>query len=208
MKFHIVRNDESIEDILFLYSISKDEIVEENKHIRMWDKLIPGTKLKIPAISEAVEQDVSDMEPFVEDYYPKLTDKDLDFEEEVSLDSEKNLSKEQYIDNEQVIDSEKEIKEQFVDSDKVIKEQSSKPIKQKEEVIPHIKDQMKTQDTVKKENKVEIIPYKSVNPPQPQPNYNPAPNPRYPYYYGYYNYPRYVPYPIIYYPIYYQKRPT
>lgn len=72
MKFHIVRTNETLEDIMFLYNLTKDEIVEENRHIRVWDKLIPGTKLKIPPIPEAVEHDVNDMEPFVEDYYPKL----------------------------------------------------------------------------------------------------------------------------------------
>ena len=45
---------------------------KENKHIRVWERLIPGTKLKIPTISEAVDQDINSMEPFVEDYYPKL----------------------------------------------------------------------------------------------------------------------------------------
>jgi hypothetical protein len=72
MKFHIVRTGETVEDILFLYNLTKDELVEENRHIRVWDRLIPGTKLKIPPLTEAIEEDVSEMEPFVEDYYPKL----------------------------------------------------------------------------------------------------------------------------------------
>lgn len=74
LKFHIVRTGEELEDILFLYNLTKDELIEENRHIRVWNKLVPGTKLKIPPITEAVEQDVNEMEPFVEDYYPKLSD--------------------------------------------------------------------------------------------------------------------------------------
>ncbi len=46
MKFHIVQMNETIEKILFLYNLSKDELVEENRHIKRWDKLIPGTKPK------------------------------------------------------------------------------------------------------------------------------------------------------------------
>ncbi|HHZ18754.1 MAG TPA: LysM peptidoglycan-binding domain-containing protein [Acholeplasmataceae bacterium] len=76
MKFHIVRNNETLEDILFLYNVTKAELMEYNQHIRVWNKIVPGTKLKIPPITEAVEQDVSDMEPFVEDYYPKLNYKE------------------------------------------------------------------------------------------------------------------------------------
>ena len=76
MKFHIVRNNETLEDILFLYNVTKEELMEQNQHIRSWNKIVPGTKLKIPPITEAVEQDISDMEPFVEDYYPKLNYKE------------------------------------------------------------------------------------------------------------------------------------
>ncbi|MFY9422364.1 MAG: LysM peptidoglycan-binding domain-containing protein [Bacilli bacterium] len=78
MKFHIVRTGETVEDILFLYNLTKDELVEENRHIRVWDRLIPGTKLKIPPLTEAIEDDVSEMEPFVEDYYPKLSDEEIE----------------------------------------------------------------------------------------------------------------------------------
>lgn len=72
MKFHIVRNGESIDDIVFLYGLEVEELKKSNKHIRVWDKIIPGTKLRIPVITEAVELDISIMEPFIEDYYPKL----------------------------------------------------------------------------------------------------------------------------------------
>lgn len=73
MKFHIVRTQETLKDILFIYDLTEDELKENNQHIRSWDKLIPGTKLRIPAITESMEMKVSDIEPFIEDYYPKLT---------------------------------------------------------------------------------------------------------------------------------------
>ncbi len=72
MKFHIVSDGEALQDILFAYNLSAEEVKKENKHIRVWARLIPGTKLKIPAISEVSAQDLNDIEPFIEDYYPKL----------------------------------------------------------------------------------------------------------------------------------------
>lgn len=71
MKFHIVGNGENTKDIILTYSLTLDELKEVNKHIRDWNKLIPGTKLKIPTISEVIDQDIMDMDPFIEDYYPK-----------------------------------------------------------------------------------------------------------------------------------------
>ena len=70
MKFHIVENGERVKDILFLYSLNIDELKECNRHIKFWDKLIPGTKIKIPVIPESVDNDIMEMEPFIEDYYP------------------------------------------------------------------------------------------------------------------------------------------
>lgn len=72
MRFHIVRSNETVSDILTLYNLTKEELIKENKHITSWRQLVPGTKLKIPVITENVEQGIKDMEPFIEDYYPKL----------------------------------------------------------------------------------------------------------------------------------------
>ena len=72
MKFHIVGNGETVEDILRGYDLTIDELKSENKHIRIWNKLIPGTKLKIPVLSESIIEDINEIEPFIEDYYPKI----------------------------------------------------------------------------------------------------------------------------------------
>ena len=74
MKFHIVRDGETIKDIIFLYSVTEDELKEDNRHIRSWDHLIPGTKLKISPVINADDHDILQMEPFIEDYYPKNID--------------------------------------------------------------------------------------------------------------------------------------
>lgn len=71
MKFHIVSSSENIKKIAFLYNMEVEEIQKENRHIRDWQNLVPGTKLKIPVLSEAVINEVNEFEPFIEDYYPK-----------------------------------------------------------------------------------------------------------------------------------------
>ena len=59
MKFHIIGNNESLSEILNSYDITLDELKKENKHIRMWNYLIPGTKLKIPVITETMNEDIN-----------------------------------------------------------------------------------------------------------------------------------------------------
>lgn len=80
MKFHIVGNNESIQDILNSYELTLDELKNENKHIRVWNYLIPGTKLKIPVLTEAMNEELNEMEPFIEDYYPKIKIEEESFE--------------------------------------------------------------------------------------------------------------------------------
>ena len=73
MNFHIVRTNETIEDIALLYNVDIEEIKENNKHIRIWDNLSPGLKIRLPEISESLATEIDDVEPFIEDYYPKLS---------------------------------------------------------------------------------------------------------------------------------------
>ena len=107
MKFHIVQMGETIEEIIFLYNLNKNELMEENRHIKKWDKLIPGTKLKIPVITEIIDEEVMEIEPFIEDYYPKMKketeevfeeiikEEDEDKEvEETNLQEETNIQEE------------------------------------------------------------------------------------------------------------------
>lgn len=82
MKFHIVSSRENINKIAFLYNVEVEEIQKENRHIRNWDNLIPGTKLKIPVLSENLINEFNDFEPFIEDYYPKY-DLNEKIEEEI-----------------------------------------------------------------------------------------------------------------------------
>lgn len=72
MNFHIVRTNESLKDICLIYNIDIDEIKQANKHIRIWENLSPGLKIKLPEIPESLALELDDVEPFIEDYYPKL----------------------------------------------------------------------------------------------------------------------------------------
>lgn len=72
MNNHIVRVNDKIDKIALLYNLNKDEIIKINTHIRDWDHLIPGTKIKLPIISEELKNELDNTEPFIEDYYPKI----------------------------------------------------------------------------------------------------------------------------------------
>lgn len=71
MNYHIVRMNETIDKIALIYNLSVEEIKEINKHIRNWDNITPGIKLNLPQIPEALKDDLNDVEPFIEDYYPR-----------------------------------------------------------------------------------------------------------------------------------------
>ena len=71
MLIHIVRSGENIHKILDHYGILRSELVSENRHITDFFNLKPGTKLKIPVISNQVLETLEETEPFVEEYYPK-----------------------------------------------------------------------------------------------------------------------------------------
>lgn len=93
MKFHIVGNGENVDDILKGYDITLDELKNENKHIRMWNYLIPGTKLKIPVLTESIIEDINEIEPFIEDYYPKIK---VEEEYQIIADEEGNVEEDNF----------------------------------------------------------------------------------------------------------------
>lgn len=123
MKFHIVRDGETIREIMFLYSITEDELKEENRHIRSWDRLIPGIKLKIPALCESDDNDILQMEPFIEDYYPK----------DINLESQEE--KEEIIEDYNIIE-----KEIVVDEKKEYEEEEDNKDQEDEEIVEPIKE--------------------------------------------------------------------
>ena len=72
MNYHIVRTNEKLESIAKLYNYTINEIKDLNRHITSWNNLIPGTRIKLPAIPDAIVEELNDTEPFIEDYYPKI----------------------------------------------------------------------------------------------------------------------------------------
>lgn len=79
MNYHIIRTGDSLEKIAYGYNLDVEEITRINKHISNFQKLIPGTKIKLPEISNELAIELDEVEPFIEDYYPKI---DLPVEEE------------------------------------------------------------------------------------------------------------------------------
>ena len=71
---HIVKNGETIHDIMNLYHIELEEIKSSNLHITDLYNLASGMKIKIPLLHSEVEQILANTEPFVQKYYPKVND--------------------------------------------------------------------------------------------------------------------------------------
>lgn len=108
MNYHIVRTNEKLDSIVNLYNITKIELIELNRHITNWDNLIPGTRIKLPAIPDALNDELNDTEPFIEDYYPKIDvskyeSKDINvehkYEENVEENESNNIVSEENIEN-------------------------------------------------------------------------------------------------------------
>ncbi len=134
MKFHIVSSRENIKKIAFLYNMDIEEIQKENRHIRDWVNLVPGTKLKIPVLSEALINEVNDFEPFIEDYYPKydLNEKidQNEIETDESINVEVNAS--EYVSNVKSEENTEQSKEEINEQEDI---KEIKEIEKKEEVV-------------------------------------------------------------------------
>ncbi len=72
MIIHIVRNNESINEILDNYHLTIDDLRTNNLHVTDFKNIQCGTKLKIPFLSEENKQILKKSEPFIQDYYPTV----------------------------------------------------------------------------------------------------------------------------------------
>lgn len=93
MNYHVVRINDSIEKIASIYNLTINEIKNLNTHISNWKELIPGTRIKLPTIPDAINEELNDIEPFIEDYYPKIDIKKYEskgIEEEDIIDVEES----------------------------------------------------------------------------------------------------------------------
>ncbi len=71
---HIVKNGESIYDILNMYHLDIETLKGYNLHITDLYNLVSGVKIKIPIISSEIEQILENTESFVQKYYPIVED--------------------------------------------------------------------------------------------------------------------------------------
>ena len=81
MIIHIVKNNETIDDICNAYHVNIDELKANNSHVTDFKNLMGGIKLRIPIITEEVEQILSKTEAFVANYYNMISEEISDFEE-------------------------------------------------------------------------------------------------------------------------------
>lgn len=88
MNYHIVRMNETLEKISLIYNLDINEIKDINYHVRDWNKLVPGTKIILPAIPESTRSELDDVEPFIEEYYPKIEYQTTPIVEENNLEDQ------------------------------------------------------------------------------------------------------------------------
>lgn len=77
MLLHIVKNGESIDEILGYYHVTLKEIKNANLHITDFSNLVGGIKLRIPLVHDEIEQILESTECFLSDYYSKIEEEYL-----------------------------------------------------------------------------------------------------------------------------------
>lgn len=88
MKFHIVQINEKINDIAKNYNISAEEIIKHNRHINDINKILPGMKLRLPILSDEVNEQLKENFLNIEKYYPNLDNyKDVVDNEEIKSET-------------------------------------------------------------------------------------------------------------------------
>lgn len=134
MLIHIVRHNETIENILDNYHVSFDEVKTNNLHITDFKHLKGGMKLKIPFLTEETKQVLQNSESFISDYYPTIGSID-----KTNIDASKNLVEEAVLDigvDDNTIDPFFEEEEAVKKPGPIKKEMPSTPVNQKEYLRP------------------------------------------------------------------------
>ena len=102
---HIVRVNENVERISQIYNLSVEEIKKINTHIRDWNNLIPGTKIRLPEISEQINNEIDNVEPFIEEYYPRIKEESSIENNELKKDEQELLNKPQNLNKKKIYPS-------------------------------------------------------------------------------------------------------
>ncbi|MCM1131370.1 MAG: LysM peptidoglycan-binding domain-containing protein [Roseburia sp.] len=89
---HIVKNGETIHDILNMYHIELKELTGVNLHITDFYNLASGMKIKIPLLHNEIEQILENTESFVQKYYPKVNEF---YEEKTQIQEKESLKVEE-----------------------------------------------------------------------------------------------------------------
>lgn len=79
---HIVRPHENLAQIAASYHILETDIISNNLHVTDFNRLVAGTKLKIPFLSTTVTDTLEETESFIRDYYPTFDGKLKSLEED------------------------------------------------------------------------------------------------------------------------------
>lgn len=93
MKVHIVKPNESLREISVKYNVSIEEIKSANPHFRSWENIAPGAKINLPNIPQYIHEELDNVEPFIEDYYPTIDIDKIKHKEVDELKEEKVIER-------------------------------------------------------------------------------------------------------------------
>ncbi len=79
MIFHIIKENETMGDLLRKYDVEKEELISNNKHVTNWNSLLAGIKIRVPIVCEEITSHLKEVEPFIEDFY---NDEEYDYQTE------------------------------------------------------------------------------------------------------------------------------
>lgn len=91
MIIHIVRNNETVNEILDNYHLTINDLRTNNQHVTDFKNIQSGTKLKIPFLSEENKQILKTSEPFIQDYYPTVEKYGFEPKEENKIEEVKKV---------------------------------------------------------------------------------------------------------------------
>ncbi len=116
MIFHVVQQSENLEDILNIYEVTIDDLKEHNQHISNIKQIIPGMKLRIPNTSIDSINEIEEVTPFIEDYYPSYEDSFTNKISESSSEKNSLFQKELKSENSEYMQKTHDFKNQTLDS--------------------------------------------------------------------------------------------
>lgn len=82
MIIHIVKMNETLDDILANYHVKKEEVIEANRHMTDINHIQSGTMIKIPLLNSETIQTLDSVEPLITNLNNEIIEEEMKKENE------------------------------------------------------------------------------------------------------------------------------